>query len=111
MYVTDHTATLIDHIYTNVLHKVTKAEICLADITDHLPVFYMVTTRLSLRQEAKYFRDFSHFDNDLLLRDLQALYFWDLLSEDVNESMNNIINGLQTCTSAKTFKQRKEIIG
>ena len=38
--ITDHTATLIDHIYTNVPKKITKAGICLADITDHLPVFY-----------------------------------------------------------------------
>ena len=37
--ITDHTSTLIDHIYTNVPHKVCKSGICLADITDHLPIF------------------------------------------------------------------------
>ena len=33
--ITDHTATLIDHIYTNVPEKVINAGICTADITDH----------------------------------------------------------------------------
>ena len=36
---TDHTSTLIDHIYTNAPPKISKSEICLADSTDHLPVF------------------------------------------------------------------------
>ena len=32
--ITDHTATLIDHIYTNVPEKDINAGICTADITD-----------------------------------------------------------------------------
>ena len=43
-HVTDHTTILTDHIYTNVPEQVTKVGICLADITDHLPVFCTVTT-------------------------------------------------------------------
>ena len=63
--ITDHSATLIDHIYTNVPQKITKAGICLADITDHLPVFCTVRNRLPLRQETKHFRDFSRFNKVL----------------------------------------------
>ena len=37
--ITDHSATLIDHIYTNVPQKVVKSGICLAGITDDLPIF------------------------------------------------------------------------
>ena len=37
--ITDHSATLIDHIYTNVPQKVVKSGICFAGITDHLPIF------------------------------------------------------------------------
>ena len=33
--ITDHTATLIDHIYTNTLEKLIKSRLCLADISDH----------------------------------------------------------------------------
>ena len=52
--VIDHTATLIDLIQTNdASHKITKEGIGLqlAVITDHLPIFCSVTTRLSLRQK------------------------------------------------------------
>lgn len=57
--ITDHTSTLIDHIYTNVPHKILKTGICLADITDHLPVFCSVANKLPKDKEIKHFRDFS----------------------------------------------------
>ena len=41
---TDHTATLIDHIYTNCLHNFTVG-ILTVDITDHLPIFFLVRTQ------------------------------------------------------------------
>ena len=41
---TDHTATLIDHIYTNCLQNFT-AGILTVDITDHLPIFFLVRTQ------------------------------------------------------------------
>ena len=94
--ITDHTATLIDHIYTNVPQKITKAGICLADITDHLPVYCTIRNRPPLCQETKYFRDFSHFDKDLFLNDLENIDFSQLINEDVNESINNVISALQT---------------
>ena len=37
--ITNYTSTLIDHIYTNVPEKIIKAGICVADISDHLPIF------------------------------------------------------------------------
>ena len=37
--ITYHTSTLIDDIYTNTPEKVIKSGICLADISDHLPIF------------------------------------------------------------------------
>ena len=36
---TDHSSTLIDHIYTNAPIQNTTSGIALADISDHLPVF------------------------------------------------------------------------
>ena len=95
--ITDRTATLIDHIYTNVPQKKkTKAGICLADITDHLPVYCTIRNWLPLCQATKYFRDFSHFDTDLFLNDLENIDFNQLINEDVNESINNVISALQT---------------
>ena len=54
-HITDHTKMLIDHIYTDVPQKITKAgiKLCLADIKDHLPVFCTVTKWLPLCQETK----------------------------------------------------------
>ena len=70
----------------------TKAGICLGDITDHLPVFFTVGNQVRFRQESKYFRDFSHFDNGLFFKsDLEAIDFNHIVNEEVNESMNNII--------------------
>ena len=52
--------------------------------------------RLPLRHETKYFLDFSHFDKNLFLNDLENIDFNQLINEDVNEIMNNVINALQT---------------
>ena len=106
MCVTDHTATLIDHNYTNVPQKITKPGICLADITDHLPVFCTVANRLPLSQETKHIRDFSHFNKDLFLSDLEAIDFNKLVNEDVNQSMNNIISVLQSLSDKHTPTQK-----
>ena len=95
---THHSATLIDRIYTNVPHKVAKAGICLADISDHLPVFCTVANKLPLSKDNKYFRDFSHFDNVLFLSDLGKTDFHELVTNNINDSMNNVISALQFLT-------------
>ena len=79
---------------------------------DHLPVFYTVSKRLPLRQ-TKYFRDFSRFNKDLLLSDLEAINFSNLVDEDVNQSINNIINAIQSLSDKhapmrKIIKQKKQ---
>ena len=52
--------------------------------------------RLPLRHETNYFRDFSHFDQHLFLSDLENIVFNQLVDEDVNKSMDNVINALQS---------------
>ena len=92
--ITDHSATLIDHIYTNVPQKVVKSGICLAGITDHLPIFCTADNKLPIYEERKYFRDFSRFKDELFINDLNNLNFINLVSSDVNQSMNNILKAL-----------------
>ena len=53
-----HSATLIGHIYSNSIQKVIKSGICLADISDHLPCFCTIATKLYYPTEEKYYRDF-----------------------------------------------------
>ena len=103
---TDHTSTLIDHIYTNVLHKVIKAGICLADVSDHLPIFCTVTNKPSILNDAKYFRDFSHFDSDLFLSDIEAIDFCGLVNDDVNQSINELVDRLRRISHEHAPKRR-----
>ena len=96
--ITDHSATLIDHIYTNVPQKLVKSGICLVGITDHLPIFCTVDNKLPNCNERKYFRDFFSFKNELFINDLNNLNFSNLVSPDVNQSMNNILEALTKIT-------------
>lgn len=93
--ITNHTSTLIDYIYTNTPEKVLQAGICLADISDHLPVFCTVSDKLPVVNDSKFFRDFKNFDDNLFLNDIRNVDFNSLISNDVNESMNNVINILE----------------
>jgi len=42
--ITDHSATLLDHIYTNNIKMPVQPGIILSDLSDHLPTFAMVTS-------------------------------------------------------------------
>ena len=97
--ITDRSATLIDHIYTNAPQKVFTSGMCLADISDHLPFFCTLATKLPMHRHEKYYRDYSHFDKELYVADLEKIDFYSLAnSDDVNCSMNNIIEVLQGIT-------------
>ena len=97
--ITDHTATLIDHIYTNLLEKIINAAICTTDITDHLPVFCTIANKLPEIDRIQYSRDFSNLNKDMFLNDIKNINFSNLISEEgVNVNMNNIIDMLQDIT-------------
>ena len=95
--ITHHTQTLIDHIYTNTIEKVVISGICLADITDHLPIFCTLSSKPQTQSEHKMYRDFSKF-NAAFIEDLNQIDFVNLVSSDVNESILNVINILQKIT-------------
>lgn len=93
--ITDHTSTLIDHIYTNTPQKILKAGICLADVSDHLPVFCTVANKLPVTNEIKYFRDYSTFDNELFIKEISETDFTSFITDDINESMSAIVKTFQ----------------
>ena len=80
----DHMATLIDHIYMNTPEKLIKSGLCLADISDHLPVFCTMANTLPTNNERRFFRDFRHFNEDAFHQNLLAVDFKALISNDVN---------------------------
>ena len=85
--ITDHTATLINHIYTNTPEKLIKSGLCLADISDHLPVFCTMANTLHTNNEPRFFRDFRHFNENAFHQDLLAVDFKSFISTDVNETV------------------------
>ena len=70
-----------------------KSGICLAGITDHLPIFCTVDNKFTTYDGLRYFRDFSRFKDELFINDLN-----NLVSSDVNQSMNNIHKALTKIT-------------
>ena len=78
---TDHTVTFIDHICTNTPEKLIKAGICLADISDHLPVFYTMANTLPTNNAPRFFRDRRHFNEEAFHQDLIAVDFKTLISK------------------------------
>ena len=96
--ITDHTATLIDHIYTNTPEKLIKSGLCLADISDHLPLFCTMANTLPTNSEHRFFRDFRRFNENAFHQDLLAVDFKSLISNDVNESITTIVGNLRAIT-------------
>ena len=71
--ITSHTATLIDHIYTNTINRLTSG-IATVDISDHLPVFCLVDTPLKKQtKQNMYSRDYSKFNTESYLHDIHSI--------------------------------------
>ena len=71
--ITSHTATLIDHIYTNTVSRLTSVIVTL-DISDHFPVFCIVDTPLkNQNRQNMYLRDYSKFYTELYLHDIHTI--------------------------------------
>jgi len=89
---------ITDHMYTNVPQKVLKSGICLAGISDHLPVFCTIAHKFPTTNEWRYNRDFSNFNKDSFLKEISEIDFANLIGNDVNESMNAFAETLQQIT-------------
>ena len=74
--ITSYTATLIDHIYTNSSHIVPG--MATVDISDHLPIFCIVKSNPERVKLRSYYRDFSNFNNETFILDINQLD-WSLL--------------------------------
>ena len=71
--ITSHTATLIDHIYTNTVNSLVSG-ILTIDISDHLPVFCMTDIKVKKQKQIMYFRDYSTFNAFSIQRSVQSLW-------------------------------------
>ena len=93
--ITYHSKTLIDHIYTNTPEKLIRSGVCLADISDHLTVFCYSASNIPPTNKEAYHRDYSKFIKEKFINDLNDINFISLVSHDVNDSLNNIVDTLQ----------------
>ena len=83
--ITDHSATLIDNIFFNSLEHLSISGNLCYDLCDHLPNFLIVGKLSSLPANIKVFqRDYSNFDKQALVTDIQSIN-WDVLLRDVYE--------------------------
>ena len=53
--ITNHTKTLIDHIYTNMFTSQITSGIALHDISDHLPIFCIINTPIKRKKEKRFY--------------------------------------------------------
>ena len=95
--ITGHTATLIDHIYTNTINGLFSG-IVTVDISDHLPVFCVAGTSLKQQCEKLFFKDYSNFNSDLYLHDIYAID-WNAVTgqcKDLHEATTCTIGALKS---------------
>ena len=91
--ITDYTKTLIDHIYTNApIDQILSGG--LMDISDHLPIFCIVSTGIKRVKAKKLYRDYSTFNNELYIEDINGVDWNGLMDEDkcLHEITNSVIN-------------------
>ena len=112
--ITNYTATLIDHIYTNNTNQMISG-IATIDILDHLPTFCIVDIPVQKQKFKRYFRDYRQFDSELYLQDIKAID-WNSIyieSNDCNEIATKSISTLQLIVHGhaprKQVSQRKSV--
>ena len=98
--ITEHTRTLIDHIYTNTSTSQIIPGIALFDISDHLPVFCVTNTSVKRCQERMYYRDYSHFKKESYLNDFRQINWNEIIyCNNINQYTENVINTINEITN------------
>ena len=86
---TYHSATLIDHIYTNSTSKIVSG-IVMVDISDPLPVVCVTNIPVKKHNPIKYYRDYSNFDEESYLQDINEVNWNAIYSYDLHETATKI---------------------
>ena len=95
--ITSHTATLIDHIYTNTANRLISGVIPV-DISDHLPIFCTVETSVKQQNGHFYFRDYSKFNTESYIQDICTVD-WDVIfgqSNNLHEATDRTIGTIKS---------------
>ena len=90
--ITDHSKTLIDHIYTNMPLSEVLSGIAVCDISDHLPVFCVMNVpcqKINIINK-RHYRDYKQFNKEAYLHDLMQI--------DWNVKLNDLTNNINRTT-------------
>ena len=83
--VTDHSATIIDNIFSNNVESDTVSGNILSQISDHFPQFLiMKNIAMDYRKVALFQHDYSKFSEERFLDDFKKLSWEDLYDENLN---------------------------
>jgi len=70
--ITDHSSTLLDHLYINESRITTHSVICIWDVSDHYPIFCIIpSTKSYLKCKKLYVGDTTLFETEAFLDELQ----------------------------------------
>ena len=75
--ITDTSATTLDHIYSNSLHKISVSGVLISDISDHLPTFCVMTSNIQRNLTPK-----------LMIRDMTKFNI-EAFSEEISYSLES----------------------
>ena len=117
--VKSNSATLIDHIYTNVISSNIIPGIITSDISDHFPVFLKIKKTISERNvnSSRIIRDMRNFNQENYIADLQSkLQALPMINErssmtsinDLFNKFNNVLNQTTDIHAPNRKMSRKE---
>ena len=96
--ITECSASLIDHMYTNVTDKISNRGILTFDISDHMPIFCTLATNATKQFEKKIIRDMRNFNKNSFLDDVELLsskinnFLLSNEDADIEKIVNNFVN-------------------
>ena len=89
--------SLLDHIYTNIANKSTNSGVALYELSDHLPIFFIVkNTSSKLKSETKFIRCMKQFNLENFLVDLHTK----MSKIEINSTTANIDDDVSNITLA-----------
>ena len=89
--ITDHTATLIDNIFVNSNEFVATRGNLVCELTDHFPNFLIINKLYwTASNVTRFVRDYSCFDQDNFLADVQSIQWDNVFREnDINQMFDS----------------------
>ena len=95
--ITSHTATLIDHIYTNASTDQIIPGIVTTDISDHLPTLWFSRRQTAGLKPKRFFRDYSNFDSETHLNDIKSADWSSILNDpaDIHTKASSFVEKLK----------------